>query len=47
MKLVIIAATMLVSTVIVETLDIFDDAEAKKVKKTKKKGIGSSPDRPD
>ena len=29
MALAIIAATMLVSTVIVETLDLFDDAEAK------------------
>jgi hypothetical protein len=30
MALAIIAATMLVSTVILETLDLFDDAEAKK-----------------
>ena len=28
MALAIIAATMLVSTVVVETLDLFDDAEA-------------------
>ena len=37
MALAIIAATMLVSTVIVETLDLFDDAEAKKTGKTKSK----------
>jgi hypothetical protein len=36
MALAIIAATMLVSTVIVETLDLFDDAEAKR--KHPKKG---------
>jgi hypothetical protein len=30
MALAIIAATMLVSSVIVQTLDLFDDAEAKK-----------------
>ena len=36
MALAIIAATMLVSTVIVETLDLFDDAEAKKETKTNK-----------
>jgi hypothetical protein len=30
MALAIIAATMLVSTVVVQTLDLFDDAEAKK-----------------
>jgi hypothetical protein len=35
MALAIIAATMLVSTVVVETLDLFDDAEA--VKKAKKR----------
>jgi hypothetical protein len=33
MTLAIIAATMLVSTVIVETLDLIDDAEAKKGEK--------------
>ncbi len=37
MALAIIAATMLVSTVIVETLDLFDDAEAKKSKQKKDK----------
>jgi hypothetical protein len=37
MALAIIAATMLVSTVIVETLDLFDDAEAKKGEKSKSK----------
>ncbi len=40
MALAIITATMLVSTVIVETLDLFDDAEAKKTK-SKKHGHGS------
>jgi hypothetical protein len=35
MALAIIAATMLVSTVIVEVLDLIDDAEAKKGEKTK------------
>jgi hypothetical protein len=35
MTLAIIAATMLVSTVIVEALDLIDDAEAKKVGKSK------------
>jgi sorbitol-specific phosphotransferase system component IIBC len=35
MALAFIAATMLVSTVVVETLDLFDDAEAKKGDKTK------------
>ena len=46
MALAIIAATMLVSTVIVETLDLFDDAEAKKtkIKKAKKHGGDHSPD---
>ena len=40
MALAIIAATMLVSTVIVEAFDLIDDAEAKKGEKTKsnKKG---------
>jgi hypothetical protein len=37
MALAIIAATMLVSTVVVETLDLFDDAEAKKKLKECKK----------
>jgi hypothetical protein len=37
MTLAIIAATMLVSTVIVETLDLFDDAEANKGEKSKSK----------
>ncbi len=37
MALAIIAATMLVSTVIIEAHDLFDDAEAKKVEKTKEK----------
>jgi hypothetical protein len=36
MALAIIAATMLVSTVIVEALDLIDDAEAKKAGKAKK-----------
>jgi hypothetical protein len=46
MALAIIAATMLVSTVIVEALDLFDDAEAKKIKikKAKKHGGDHSPD---
>jgi hypothetical protein len=47
MALAIIAAPMLVSTVIVETLDLFDDAEAKKtkIKKAKKhRGGGDGPD---
>jgi hypothetical protein len=37
MTLAIIAATMLVSSVVVETLDLFDDAEAKKIKTKKAK----------
>ena len=37
MALAIIAATMLVSSVVVETLDLFNDAEAKEIKKTKSK----------
>jgi hypothetical protein len=37
MALAIIAATMLVSTVVVETLDLFDDAEPKKKLKECKK----------
>ena len=36
MALTFIAATTLVSSVVVETLDLFDDAEAKKGEKTKK-----------
>jgi hypothetical protein len=46
MALAFIAATMLVSTVIVEALDLIDDAEAKKGEKTKykKKGGGDRPD---
>ena len=47
MALAIIAATMLVSTVIVEALDLIDDAEAKKAvksKKCKKCGGGDGPD---
>ena len=40
MALAFIAATMLVSTVIVEALDLIDDAEAKKAGKSKKKGSG-------
>ena len=45
MTLAIIAATMLVSTVVAETLDLFDDAEAKKGEKSvkcKKCGQGGS-----
>ena len=37
MALAIIAATMLVSTVIVEAPDLIDDAEAKKGEKSKSK----------
>ena len=47
MALAIIAATMLVSTVIVEALDLIDDAEAKKAGKSKKckknRGGGDGP----
>jgi hypothetical protein len=46
MALAIIAATMLVLTVIVETLDLFDDAEAKKSKQ-KSKRTGGEDRRPD
>ena len=46
MALAFIAATMLVSTVIVEALDLIDDAEAKKEEKTKSKKKGSGGDRP-
>ena len=42
MTLAIIAATMLVLTVIVEVLDLFHDAEAKKGEKTKVQEEGSS-----
>jgi hypothetical protein len=49
MALAIIAATMLVSTVIVEALDLIDDAEAKKgdkkTKCSKKCGGGEHPER--
>ena len=45
MALAIIAATMLVSTVIVEALDLIDDAEAKKGEKTKSKKNHHSPKR--
>ena len=47
MALAIIAATMLVSTVIVEVLDLIDDAEAKKGEQTKskKKDGGDRPNR--
>ncbi len=48
MALAFIAATMLVSTVIVEALDLIDDAEAKKAGKSKnckKCGGGDHPDR--
>ncbi len=43
MALAIVAATMLVSTVIIETLDLFGDAEAerKKAKKVKRDKGGS------
>ena len=44
MTLAFIAATMLVSTVIVEILDLFDDAEAKKGEKTKSKKKDRHPD---
>jgi hypothetical protein len=47
MALAIIAATMLVSTVIVEALGLIDDAEAKKGEKSKnckKCGGGDGPD---
>jgi hypothetical protein len=46
MALAIIAATMLVLTVIVETLDLFDAAEAKKSKQ-KSKRSGGEDRRPD
>jgi hypothetical protein len=47
MALAIIAATMLVSTVVVKTLDLFDEAEAKKTGKSKKykKCSGDGPNR--
>jgi hypothetical protein len=40
MALAFIAATMLVSSVVVETLDLFDDAEAKEIKTKSKKKDG-------
>ena len=45
MALAFIAATMLVSTVIVEALDLIDDAEAKKGEKTKSKKNHHGPKR--
>jgi hypothetical protein len=42
MALAFIAATMLVSSVVVETLDLIDDAESKKSKECKKR-CGSGP----
>ena len=47
MALAIIAATMLVSTVIVEALDLIDDAEAKKAGKSKDRKKCSGGDGPD
>jgi hypothetical protein len=48
MEFAIIAATMLVLSVVVETLNLFDDAEAKKTKKSKsKKHDGGGGPRPD
>jgi hypothetical protein len=48
MAFAIIAATMLVLSVVVETLDLFDDAEAKKTMKSKsKKHDGGGGPRPD
>jgi hypothetical protein len=44
MALAFITATMLVSTVIVEALDLFDDAEAKKGDKPKKPRQHNGPD---
>ena len=44
MALAFIAATMLVSSVVVETLDLFDDAEAKKTTKEKSKKKDGRPD---
>jgi hypothetical protein len=41
MALAIITATMLVSTVVVETLYLFDDTEAKKGDKIKEKDGGN------
>ena len=50
MALAFIAATMLVSTVIKQTLDLFDDTEAKKSNQKKDKkykgGNGGNPDYP-
>jgi hypothetical protein len=45
MALAFIAATMLVSSVVVETLDLFDDAEAKKGEKSKSKKNHHGPKR--
>jgi hypothetical protein len=42
MALAFIAATMLVSRVIVEALDLIDDAEAKKGEKTKSKKVAAT-----
>ena len=47
MALAFIAATMLVSSVVVETLDLFDDAEAKKSKEKKTKEFKKKSRRPD
>jgi hypothetical protein len=47
MALAIIAATMLVSSVVVETLDLFDDAESKKGEKSKSKKHRGGADGPD
>ena len=44
MALAFIAATMLISSVVVETLDLFDDAEAKKTTKEKSKKKDGRPD---
>ena len=46
MALAIIAATMLVSTVIVETLDLFGDAEAVRKKAKKRKADFTLPEVP-
>jgi hypothetical protein len=45
MALAFIAATMLISSVVVETLDLFDDAEAEKSKEKKVKKKDRRPDR--
>ena len=46
MALAIIAATMLVSTVVVETLDLFGDAEAVRKKAKKRKADFTLPEVP-